>query len=148
MNYRQPISTSTVQIVAEPANKISKSRVARSSPIVKEAIYTAVQSGNHSMVQRRRKKKKAKLGFGQIFHCFWEWGGWGERGMLLGVVLYKAEEQQIGSWAQHCERGVSTVCFWTSCIVELCGLQTMLPTRRQTRRAGALLFFFLLFCFF
>lgn len=56
MNYRQPTSTSTVQISAEPANKTSKSRVARSSPIVKEAIFTAVQSGNHYGTEKKKKK--------------------------------------------------------------------------------------------
>lgn len=55
MNYRQPTSTSTVQISAEPANKTSKSRVARSSPIVKEAVFTAVQSGNHYGTEKKKK---------------------------------------------------------------------------------------------
>ena len=94
MNYRQPTSTSTVQILAEPANKFSKSQVARSSPIVKKQ-YIQLSNQGITLVQKNctlgRTKKHNWIfnNFTAAFCFVFFWGG----GMLLGVILYKAEER-------------------------------------------------------
>lgn len=82
MNYKQPTSTSTVQISAEPANKFLNPSGKIVTDIY-EALYTAVQS--LTVVQRKQSRPVIVL---TNFPLCFRVGG---THTLLAVVLYKAE---------------------------------------------------------